>query len=143
MPNDPRFISKFNEVQFSLDNSLTPFGGLSAGPNAWLGELTPDEGEPLAGSILVGPFYGGSLSSNKIWESLSFKGEGRVGALVWVDNRLVAEGMLTLGHNLRKTHRLRLPRGKRKGVSITALLIVHGRLLEVRSWWTPDGGEKE
>ena len=138
MPNDPAYISLFNEAQFSITNDLSRFDALAPGQDPWLGELTPDEGEFIAGAILVGPFHAGSMTTPKTWEMISFKGEGRVMVLVWIDDRLVAKGKLTLGRNTRKTNRLKLPRGNRTGASITALVILHGRLLEIKSWWTPE-----
>ena len=142
MPNNPSYIPIFNKAQFDLSGDVSPVQNLPAPGTPWIGELTPDEGEPLVGAILVGPFHAGSMTTEKIWESITLKGEGRAGIIVWVDERKVATGMLTLGRNLRKTNRLKLRRGQRTGTQILALILLQGRVVDIRCAWTPIQGKE-
>ncbi len=137
MPN-PALIPIFNQVQMDLANDQSPLTSLTPSGTVWLGELTPDEGEYLAGAILIGPFIGGDPIGSKKWESLELRGDGRASVIVWVDDRKVAQGMLTLRRTVkRKTSRIKPPRGNRTGCQFLALVMFTGKLLGCRVFWTP------
>ena len=141
MANDPKFISVFNQIQMDPSGSIGGFDDFVPGEE-WVGEWSPNEGELLVSGVLVGPYHAGSPATLKKWERITFKGEGRAMVMVWIDGRKVAQGMVTLGKNLKNTNRLNLPRGKRTGCEILALVMLHGRMLEVKCWWTNIKGKE-
>ena len=122
------------------DNDLLGFADLEPGGNLWIGELSHEEGAFLDGAILIGPVTGDDPLSRKKWEHLKLHGEGRARVFLWVDNRLVSQGMLSLAEGPDAPNKLNIPKGLGTGFELLALIIFQGVYLGAEIFFDRLGG---
>ena len=137
MPCNPLFITTFNDAQMSRVNNVAPLEALAATGPVWVGELSPDEGEYMAGAVLIGPFTGDAPVDEKVWDSLTLNGDGRAMTILWIDKRQVATGMLNLGGGPRQPNKLNIPERVHNGYSLLALVIFTGEMLGAEAMYEP------
>jgi hypothetical protein len=131
------YIPIFNQNQMDLDNVDHGFDDLDVGISTWIGELAQEGGEPMAGVLLVGPIVGEDPTTEQNWDRLVLTGEGRAMAIVWIDRREVARGLLDMAGGPGDPNQLNFPEGVTEGQSCVILLAIQGKMLGCEVFYEP------
>jgi hypothetical protein len=136
---DPTLIPLFNQAQMDLQGDLHGLDQPGPAHSLWLGEVVDLGGELLAGSVLVGPLTGEAPTVMKDWDNLTLTGEGRALAIIWIDKRKVASGMLNMAGGPRNPNVLKIPEKIHSGYSFLALVIFTGEMFSCEAFFEPTG----
>ncbi len=127
-------LSKTNDTTNLLDVGLTS--------SMKLAELSPLEGQPIPFSIRTGPIGKPDPGLLKRYQAVEINGEGRALVLVWIQDRLVASGVLFAQEAPNRPRRLNIPRGLGIGYDIDIFIAHQGKLTGYEVFFElMDGGD--
>lgn len=107
-----------------------------------LAELSPYEGQLVPFSIRTGPMGRPDPGILKRYQAVEINGEGHALVLVWIQNRLVASGILFAQDGPKRSRRLNIPRGLGIGYDIDIYMAFQGRLTGYEVFYeVMEGGE--
>lgn len=120
-------VLDLQKCQLSKTNDTTVLvAGASAGH--YLAEMSPLEGDLVPFSIRTGPMSKPDPGLPKNYDAVEINGEGVAFVMVWIENRLVASGILHAQEAPKRTRRLRIPRGLGNGYGIDIFIAHQGTL---------------
>lgn len=113
-------LSKTNDTSALLNVGITP--------TVKLAEISPREGQRIPLVIRTGPMGRPDPGLLKRFQAVEVNGEGEALVLIWVQNRLVASGVLFAQESPERPRRLNIPRGLGIGYDIDIFIAFQGKL---------------